>query len=420
LHWKVAGEIEGEREMVLILGIMALSNRNISIKKIVFWYLLIFSTILCSSNLEARITRNSPKQTLRKKRIARKKKAPIKRSTRRRKQPIQTINRKRFSALASKILTKNDHLSPSNNIVWQHKPEKPFTELIVSWNAKRPHSGKITFYVSVKHTKWSSWQRIAEWTKTGQRTFVNKLDPLVHTKHVRVEMQRGRLGREFRIKAICSGGAHKESLKALFGCSSNHNHFVKDSPYFTKPSTAIRGVPRQSQMVLNHPRKYDLCSPTSLSMILHYFKGLASKKTHQLPLHQYASNFADKVHDNGYLDIYGNWLLNVAQAYDSCCGDIFYCVKRLNGINELYGYLKRKIPVAVSVRRLKGGATPYANGHFLVVIGWNKKTKSIICVDPAFSTNKATLKTYNISDFIKAWGMSRNLSYVPLVRRILT
>jgi len=129
-------------------------------------------------------------------------------------------------------------------------------------------------------------------------------------------------------------------------------------------------------------------------------------------LNSYAINFAEKAHDRGPLNIYGNWLFNVAQAYDSCNGSILYHVGRLNGFNELYKYISQGIPVVVSVRRLQGGATPYRNGHLMVVVGWNREKRSVVCVDPAYEPSSKTVRAYKIGNFLKAWGLSYNLSYI--------
>jgi hypothetical protein len=91
----------------------------------------------------------------------------------------------------------------------------------------------------------------------------------------------------------------------------------------------------------------------------------------------------------------------------------------LNGFSDLYDLLKQKIPVVVSVRRLRGGATPYAHGHLLVVVGWNNARQRVLCVDPAFKGSKNTQKAYPLKSFIQAWGSSTNLSYVPIIKEEL-
>ena len=77
----------------------------------------------------------------------------------------------------------------------------------------------------------------------------------------------------------------------------------------------------------------------------------------------------------------------------------------------------KKSPVAVSVRRLRGGATPYANGHIMLVVGWNRIKRRVLCLDPAFGSNRATLKSYRLTDFLNAWSRSSNLAYVPILGR---
>ena len=72
--------------------------------------------------------------------------------------------------------------------------------------------------------------------------------------------------------------------------------------------------------------------------------------------------------------------------------------------------------MAVSVRRLRGGATPYASGHFLVVVGWNRQKRRVVCLDPAFGSNRLVLKAYRLQDFLRAWHRSMNLAYVPMPR----
>jgi hypothetical protein len=328
----------------------------------------------------------------------------------------QSHNRELFSKTLYKFIYDGEIDSDKDYFIWESETEFHFTELILSWNALRPCRGKMTFWVNVRYNNsWAGWQRLAEWGSHGQRTFVNKLNRYVHTKHVRVETQKGLFGSAFKVKVAFQRGADPKNLKALFACLSNLKKF-KECPYKSDlPSVIVNGVPRQSQMVLNHPRYRDLCSPTSTGILVNYFM---KKFYGQCPrdLNDYLVDFADKVYDNGYLNIYGNWPLNVAQAYDATNGNVYFRVQRLNSFDDLYRYLSKKIPVAVSVRQLAGGATSYSNGHLMVVVGWNKDKQAVLCIDPAFSRNSCTPKAYKLRSFVKAWGRSTNLSYIPIPR----
>lgn len=308
-----------------------------------------------------------------------------------------------------------------HGIVWSETASQPFSELILSWNAVRPHRGKFVFFVNIRHSgnNSSGWRKLAEWSAKGQKTFCDTRNRYVHTKHVRAEIQKKRLATSFQIKVLTLGGADISDLKALFANTSNWHKFQTQKPSHSLSSTFIPNMPKRSQWWLKHPRAKDLCSPTSISMMTHYF---ALKHNFALPFQDFnssAAEFANRAHDQS-IDIYGNWLFNVAQAYNTTQGEVLYRVERLNNFDALHAHLKRKIPVAVSIRGyLRGCAWEYKNGHFVVVIGWDAKNQRVICIDPAFRDSKKLLRAYPIRDFLTAWGKSRNLSYVAIPKKRL-
>ena len=339
--------------------------------------------------------------------------AKIAQKKRKRKNTRQT-----FSKTYSNFI-KNISANNKTPYIWITKTSTPFNELVFSWNARRPKQGYATFWVSLKYGRhWSPWHKISEWGSNYQMSFANKRHAFVDTTHVRVQTKQKCLARGFRIKATFYNGARKKDLHALFACCSQLKNFQQQKQ-FNKPSTLIRGVPKQSQVVLDHYRAPAFCSPTVLCMIVSYFDKKINGYSRHKNLEDYAVDFAEKVHDHSYLNIFGNWQLNTAQAYDASNGNVFYRIERLNSFNDIYRRLVNKLPVAVSVRYLRGGAKPYDNGHFLVVIGWDNKRKRVICLDPAFSPTSKVVKSYSISNFLKAWGRSRNLSYIPMPKKEL-
>lgn len=320
-------------------------------------------------------------------------------------------------------IKKHPELSAQKNVlIWQRKSQRPFSELIVSWNASRPKKGHFSFYAKVRHHNWSPWKKLAEWGAKHQKTFGNTRNRYVHSKHVRLELQRGRTGHEYQIKVVAEKGADLRRIKALFANVANERDFSVQFQCPPLSKTCINNIPRQSQWKLRHWRTKDLCSPTSISMITRYFINKDNLFCPSFSLSQHAAAFAQKVHDAS-LNIYGNWIFNVAQAYSSTKGNILYRVERLNNFKELHAHLLKKIPVAVSLRgRLRGrhrerGAWPYNNGHFVVVIGWDPKKRHVLCLDPAFRNNKQMFRSYRIREFVRTWGRSRNLSYVPIPKK---
>ena len=318
-----------------------------------------------------------------------------------------------FSHAYSKIINLYEDLN-KKTYIWLENNCANFTELILSWNAIRPKKGKYSFFVSAKYNnRWSNWAKISEWTDRSQKTFSSSKNNFVHTKHVRLEMQRNKKANGFRVKVLAAGGANIRNLRALFVSTSDMNKFIFEKRSFNNKTVIIKGVPKVSQWSVKHYRAKDFCSPTSTTMLLGYYsrKGLFNGMSKKLSEH--IKKIASKVHDDSYLDIYGSWPLNIAQAFDCSKGKLFCRVERLNGINHLYDFLKKKVPVAVSVRGyLKGGFKRYDNGHFIVVVGWDNKRKALLCIDPAFATEKKMLRAYNLKDFLRAWGTSRNLAYI--------
>jgi hypothetical protein len=305
-------------------------------------------------------------------------------------------------------------LGPSITI--SNNPSEPFTELILSWNAIRPKKGKLSFWMCLKNGKWTEWGKIAEWSNNDQKSFTSLKNPFVHIKHTRAELQKNSIATDYKIKVIAEKGATIDLLKAIFVNTVNLAKFSKNKKIFALPSVSIPNVLAFSQWWVKHPRCKDFCSPTSMSIVSKYLESKLPSSIEPKGFSSEVSSFAQNSYDSS-LDIYGNWLFNVAQAYNTSKEKYFFRVERLNDFAAIHTLLEKKIPVAVSIRgAINGGAWPYNNGHFVVIVGWSKKNKKITCIDPAFKNRKEIVRQYDSDSFIDAWGRSRNLSYVPILR----
>lgn len=307
-----------------------------------------------------------------------------------------------------------EKVAKKNVYYWLQKSENfPFDEFILSWNALRPRSGKYAFSVRLKADRgWTSWLKVAEWGARVQHSYCNK-DAQASVNVDIVSMAAKKKAVTFEVKVEAIGEASIEGVHWLHACISDMQKFSITRPSRDLPSGVIEGVPLQSQMVLDHVRASELCSPTSMSVALSYVLSCAYKDVND------ASNkmvidpidFAELVRDDIF-NIYGNWVLNVAAAYDISGGKIPCRVERIPNFNYLYDYLKQNIPVVVSIRGpIKGGAKPYKHGHLMVVIGWDAKNRKVLCIDPAFPSTNATRVCYTIKSFLDAWGLRRNLAY---------
>ncbi|CAN5177114.1 hypothetical protein BH09DEP1_BH09DEP1_6980 [soil metagenome] len=285
-----------------------------------------------------------------------------------------------------------------------------FSQLVFSWNALRPAKGYFTFYGQVRNPntqKWSKWHQMAVWGAEKQKSFETDADHMSSYHHVRLESKPSLLADGFAIKVEAHDGASLDQLKSFAVNLANLQLFKaeKDPMIPGLASVVIQGVPKYSQFELVHPRNDGLCSPTSCAMLTAY---LLSRQVDPI-------DFAEKSHDQG-MDKYGSWPFNMAHAFERTFefseGKILYAVKRLNSFKDLHQQLAKGIPVVVSVRgQIHGAPRPYKNGHLLVVIGYDTKTKELVCHDPAVSSYALVRKKYPIKSFLQAWERSHRLAY---------
>lgn len=310
------------------------------------------------------------------------------------------FHRKTFSDLEQQANAHKPHIAFS-------KTDLPlFSQLVFSWNALRPSKGYFSFYAQVRnaHTqKWSKWHRMANWGSGTQKSFESDPDTISSYHHVRLEAKHSGLCDAFAIKVEAHEGASLSLLKS-FGVNLANLQLFKPEKELLYPlaSVVIKGVPKYSQFQLDHPRNDGLCSPTSCAMLTAY---LLSKKIDPLA-------FAAGAHDTG-MDKYGSWPFNMAHAFECAEGKILFAVKRLANFKEIHDHLAKSVPVVVSVRgQIQGAPRPYKNGHLVVVIGYDTKTKEVICHDPAVAKDHLVKKRYPIKSFLQAWERSHRLAYL--------
>lgn len=281
---------------------------------------------------------------------------------------------------------------------------KPFTQLLFSWNAKRPSRGYFSFYTQLRNAankQWTQWHHMVDWGKSVQKSYVVEHNAPFSYRHVRFETGAVKAD-AYRIKIVAHQGASLADLKRVAISCADFTQFVPENPTITNASSVmISGLPSYSQMKIDHSRFGGMCSPTSVSMVAAYLTECSLN-----PL-----EVAQDVYDSG-LDAYGSWPFNTAELYLLLHGCYYVGVVRLPSFFHLYKQLSQGIPVIVSVRGpLIGSATPYAAGHLLVVVGWDNDTKEVICHDPAFDDPELVLKRYPLADFLIAWERSHRLSY---------
>jgi hypothetical protein len=286
---------------------------------------------------------------------------------------------------------------------WKEENLPEFDELMISWNADRPALGRYHFYVSVKADKWSPWLLYATWGNNGQTGFLSTTqDAPVRVYQDALEVMEGKKATGFQIKIVPEGDTTLDNIHSLH-VYTNSDRTQEPKQKISYSSSVYLPVPGLSQMVLDHVRSKDLCSPTSTAAVSRYLSDNSAIDPVLFAQHSWDSGF----------DIFGNWVFNVAQASTEL-GKGWSCwVERLSGFDEIYQRLHQQTPVIVSVRGpLPGSALPYSKGHLMAVIGFDHSKQKVICMDPAFSSDEQTHVLYDLSDFVQAWSRRGRIAYV--------
>ena len=287
-------------------------------------------------------------------------------------------------------------------------PIPEFSQLLCSWNALRPARGYFRFWCRAHDAlgnTWLPWHQMYEWGDGIQQSFVSKKPGASDYIHVRLEMPPKKFADGFEIYVEPIDGADLCLIKMISVAISKFPLFEPEkigSQHATLRSVHIAQIPRSSQMILKHSNADVLCSPTSLSMVTSFLG--------KTPID--AVKFANNVYDDG-LKAYGSWPFNIAHAFEKLNGAVYFNVERLHDFCSLHAHLCNNIPVVVSVRGyLKGAPKSYPHGHLLVVVGYDRKNKKVLCHDPAAPLNSKVFKRYDLRSFLAAWERSHRLAYI--------
>ena len=271
-------------------------------------------------------------------------------------------------------------------------------ELILSWNAKRPKKGFYSIKIAYFCKKWTTAHCYAVWDVNHQYTF--SLNTNIYTCHQDLISFKQKISR-FKVIIEAKRGANLNNFYSISALWTNSCEIL-DKQMATTKALIEMSVPKISQKQFKSPIIHRICSPTSCACVLQFINNNLVN-----PIH-----FAKKVYDKKF-DIYGNWVLNVAEV-SHYLGPNWLCfVTRLKSIQDLITHLKYKIPIIVSVKgELKGAEHSYPNGHLLVIRGIDTENNRILCMDPAFSNPEQTYITYDLSDFMNAWEKRNGLAYL--------
>ena len=312
------------------------------------------------------------------------------------------------------------------------RPARPFTQLIPSWNVVTPPDTAVQVQARIRSTtgKVGTYKMIATWASRDdlfRRTSAGpQRGPLVRLDTDTLQAASGVAfnGYQLRVLTLRTPGKAVtpvvNSIQAIASRPATMRQATSKPLYGAKELA----VPRYSQMT--HRGQYPKyggggeawCSPTSLSMILGYYKALPSKTNYAWVNKSYADPWVDHVarvvYDYGYSGA-GNWPFNTAYAAN-LTGEAF--VTRLPSLREAERFIRAGIPLAASISFGRGGLSgaPIGStaGHLVVITGFTAAGK-VIVNDPAAPNNSSVRRVYDRGQFERAW-QTKSAGTVYVVR----
>lgn len=285
----------------------------------------------------------------------------------------------------------------------------PFDDLVGSFAADVPPGGEVELSAKVRtDAGWSEWYPLGTQTSEGFASAPPVEDAVAKLDVDQLKLKTKATAARYRVKFRTAGKPVTLRSVAL-ALSDGDAPDVPPAPS-TGPWTRALAVSPRSQGDADEKLKHDVCSPTSLAMVLEFW---GAKKT--------TDAVALAVRDRTS-QLFGNWPANAAFA---AAQGLDARVARLESLADVENEVGAGRPVVVSVTfaegELPGSPMKKTNGHLLVVSGFTPEG-DVIVDDPAGKRDQVR-RVYPRAAFHKAWRVNkRGLAYLigPDLPRRLT
>jgi hypothetical protein len=293
----------------------------------------------------------------------------------------------------------------------QTKAKFAFTELVPSWNVMTPPDTGTTFDVRVRDAatgEWTDWLYMGSWGRTltpVNRTIKSgaarvKIDEMILSRPADMYQVRARLTsfhfeagitpRLRRVAVSYSGSVADPVLRARLRHMPplEHSAWARDLP-----------VPFRAQGDSPPPLRPEICSPTSVSMVLEYYG-----------INRPTVENALAIYDGEYR-LFGNWNRAVQRAGEL---GLDAWLARFRNWDQVKQEIAQGHPVIASIAFEKG-TFPSAlyestNGHLLVIRGFTSDGE-VIVNDPA-RRDKGNGVVYKAAELAHAWFDNGGVGYV--------
>lgn len=281
-------------------------------------------------------------------------------------------------------------------------PPFPFDDLVGSWNADVPPGAELVMQAQVlTPTGWSGWYTLGSRRGAEFRSPPRQEDARGHVDTDTLKLSEPATEFRYRITMAAGKSGRPVTLRLIAVAVSSGAGPAAPDPFRPGPWVRELKVAGRSQMEEQESYRHDICSPTSLSMVLDFWGRRLATVT-----------VADRVRDR-VTGMFGVWPANVALAADA---GLEAMVARLPSLAELEREIAAGRPVVTSLTfgpgELSGSPLKKTRGHLLAVTGFTPEG-NVIVQDPAAPDRGSARRVYDRAEFHRAWIIrKRGLAYL--------
>lgn len=282
------------------------------------------------------------------------------------------------------------------------RPGFPFDDLVLSWNAKAPPGTSLRFEARVNvDGEWSRWYVMGTWSHRGGASARGQTDAIGEVAVDNLKLRRPADLWQYRVILATEDPAATPLLLNVSVAVADRKR-VAVGPMVEPAGRWVRElhVPVESQAIQDPSVAWEICSPTSLTMVLRYY-GIDTA----LP------TIYRGVRD-ATTGIYGNWPLNTALAAEY--GFDAY-VERMYSLDQIRAHIAAGRPIIISVRyqpgELEGAPLRSTSGHIMLVRGFTDRGQ-VIVNDPAAANLAGVRRVLSAEQLEKVWLRSGGIAYV--------
>lgn len=277
----------------------------------------------------------------------------------------------------------------------------PFSNVVLSWNADAPGNGLVRLEVRVGgEGNWSRWYGLGEWGTAGGRSLGSQADALGRVDVDTLKLTSPATALQYRAILERSDGGPSPLLKQLSVAYSDLSKAPSGPPVERAAAGRDLQVPRISQLEQDPAIAGQICSATSLAMVMQYWGSDRS-------IGEVIQGVKDRA-----TGIFGNWPLNTAYAG---ANGFRARVDRFYSIGQVEQEIAAGRPVIISIAfqpgELDGSPIRSTDGHLIVVRGFTE-AGDVIVNDPIAPNSGSVRLVYKRGQLEKIWLRSGGIAYL--------